>query len=211
MARTLNDILIDANAVLDLEAAAPTGDEQLTRANYANQAVWDASARVQFSEFKKEHLTTTSTLATIPLPSDFRELQEWPRVRNNGGWTQFEPIEVEQKYDRGDGEYYCYVMGDPASGYNMIFNNMIPDATLSIIYQRYPSGLLTLTDTCELPDPTYITRSVEKYVLYSRSDSRFPQAEAKAEQILANMAGREMKGTAGRGRDTKMKFKNPLS
>lgn len=208
--KNLASILIDANAVLDLDASAPTGTEQTTRANYADQAVWDAAATGQFKEFKKEFLTTTTTLATIPLPSDFREFQEWPHIATSGGWQAFEPIAVEDKYKRS-GDYVCYVLGNPVDGYNAIFQNIIASQTLSIIYQRFPSGLLTLTAVCELPDPQYVVRKVESYVLYSRSDDRFPIASSKAEQSLANMAGRAMKSDAGLGQTTGSTFKNPLS
>lgn len=211
MARTLSQILIDANSVLDLEAAVPTGDELSTRTNYADQAVWDASATGQLSEFKREYLTTASTLATISLPSNFREIQENPRIYLSGGWEEWPVIEVEQKYEKSSSERYCYVMGNPSEGYNLVFNNIEPSDQLSIIYQRYPSGLLTLSDKCELSDPQFVVRKIESYVLYSRSDDRFPIAEQKAEQQLANMVGREMKGTTGGARSTKMTFKNPLS
>lgn len=210
MARTLSQILKDANAVLDLEAAEPTGDELTTRSNYANQAVWDASAIGQLSEFKREYLTTASTLATIPLPTNFRELQENPRLYLSNGWEEWPAIEVEDKYTKPITERYCYVLGNPAEGYNLIFNNIEVTDQLSIVYQRYPSGMATLTDICELSDPQYAVRKIESYVLYSRSDDRFPIAEQKAEQQLANMMGREMKASDGQSRDTKMKFAHPL-
>lgn len=211
MARTLLQILIDANAVLDLEASQPTGDELSTRTNYANQAVWDAAATVQLPELKREFLTSTSSLATISLPSDFRELQENPRIYTSGGWQEWEVIEVEQKYDKTSSDRYCYILGDPSAGFNLIFNSIVASDQLSVIYQRYPSGLATLTDKCELTDPQYVVRKIESYVLYSRSDDRFPIAEQKAEQQLLNMVGRRMKSSTGQSRDTKMKFKNPLS
>lgn len=211
MARTLSDILVDANSVLDLEATSPTGTELTTRANYAHQAVLDASSRGQLSEFKREFLTSCSTLATIPLPADFREPQEWPRIYTQGGWQEWELIEVEDKYDKSPSERYAYVLGNPAEGYNMVFNAIVPSDNLSVIYQRYPSGLLTLSAQCELSDPQFVVRKIESYVLYSRSDDRFPIAEQRAEQSLANMMGREMKGTTGYGRSTKMNFKSPLS
>lgn len=210
MARTLLNILIDANSVLDLVNAQPAGDELATRQNYANQAVWDAAATGQLSEFKSELLTNTSTLATISLPTNFRELQEWPRILHNGAWTKYEPIEIEEKFNRATGDRFCYIMGNPAAGYKLILNNVIANATLSVIYQRYPSGLLTLTDVCELPDPQYVTRKIESYVLYSRSDDRFPTADARAGQVLSNMMGREMKSTTGGAKATKMDFRNPL-
>lgn len=212
MAKTLSDILINANAVLDLNATSPSGTELTTRANYADQAVWDASATGQLSEFKKEFISSLSSFATVPLPADFRELMEWPRLLDSTlNWQQFEPIEIEQKYEKSLSDKYCYVMGNPAEGYNLFINNIIAGATLSLIYQRFPSGLLTLTAVCELSDPQYVTRKIESYVLYSRSDDRFPTAEQRAQQTLANMMGREMKGTTGGPRKTGSTFNNPLS
>ena len=210
MSKTLANILLDVNSTLDLEASAPTGDELTTRANYANQSIWDASASGQLSEFKNEYLVGISNNATVPLPSNFREIQENPQLFNNNEWTSFPAVEVEEKYGLGTTEYYSYVLGNPSGGYNLILNNPIADATVSVIYQRYPSGLLTLTDICELSDPQFVTRKVESYVLYSRSDERFPIADQRAEQQLANMMGREMKASSGQSGDTRMKFNNPL-
>ena len=208
--RTLLQILIDVNSTLDLEAEAPTGDELTTRSNYANQAVWDASATGQLSEFKLEYLVGISSNVTVSLPSNFRELQEDPQLWDGTAWTVFPTKEVEEKYDEDSQNYFSYVLGNPASGFNLILNNPIANATLSIIYQRFPSGLLTLTDVCELSDPQVVARKIESYVLYSRNDERFPLAEQKAEQQLANMMGREMKTSTGQARDTRMKFTNPL-
>ena len=208
--KTLSQILLDVNSTLDLEAEAPTGDELATRANYANQSIWDASATGQLSEFKLEYLVGISNNVTVPLPSNFREIQEDPQLWSNNEWTTFPVVEVQEKYGLGTTEYYSYVLGNPASGYNLILNNPIADATLSVIYQRFPSGLLTLTDVCELSDPQFVTRKIESYVLYSRNDERFPIADQKAEQQLANLMGREMKSTSGQSNDTRMKFNNPL-
>jgi len=211
MARTLSQILTDVNAVLDLEATLPTGDELVTRTNYANQAVWDASATGQLSEFKREYVTAVGTSATVSLPSDFRELMVDPQVLDStGNWQEYEVIEAEERYEKSTNEKYAYVMGDPAAGYNLIFNQLISGATLSAVYQRFPSGLATLTDVCELSDPQVVARQTEQYVLYSRSDDRFPIAEQKAQRQLSNLMGREMKGSSGQSRDTKMKFRNPL-
>ena len=208
--RTLSQILIDANAMLDLDAVIPTGSELTTRANYANQAILDATATVQLNEFKREFIST-ATLATVSLPSDFREPMENPRLLNSSGdWVEYKLREVEEKYVTHSDEDYAYILGDPSSGYKLIINNLLTNATLSFIYQRYPSGLLTLADKCELSDPQYVVRKIESYVLYSRSDERFPTAEAKAERSLMNMAGRGMKGSTSGAKKTKMGFKNPL-
>jgi hypothetical protein len=208
--RTLSQILTDANAVLDLEAAEPTSTELTTRANYANQAVWDAAATGQLSEFDMEYIGLVSC-ATVALPSDFREAKQNPQLLDtSGSWNEFELIDESEKYNYSTADDYSYVYGNAADGYCMYFNSFITDATLSVIYQRYPSGLATLTDVCELSDPQYVVRKIESYVLYSRADDRFQIAESRAETQLANMMGREMKSASGVSRDTKMKFRHPL-
>lgn len=205
---TLDNILQDSSATLDLSADLPTGDELTLRTNYANQAVEDAAATNQLPEFKMEFTPYITSIITLPLPSGFREFQENPKQVVSGGWVEFEEIEHEEKH--GNSDYWCYVMGNPSDGYNAMFNGMVTGATLSIIYQRYPSGMATTTDVCELSDPTYVTRKIESYVLYSRGDDRFQVAESRANIALANMVGRKSKSSGGQGRDTRMKFTNPL-
>lgn len=195
MARTLLDILIDANAYLDLDASAPTGTELSTRANYANQAVWEASSVAQFSEFHNVYQVDPSTLASISLPQNFRELMAPPRqLLSNGQWSlPFEEIRPLERFDKDSSDKYCYILGNPASGYTAIFNGLAASATLSVDFQRFPSGLLTLTDVCELSDSGFVTTRTEAYVLESRNNDRFPIVKADANIKLQNMIGREMK------------------
>jgi hypothetical protein len=206
---TLNQILLDSSATLDLSASLPTGDELTLRENYANQAVLDASGTGQFSEFKKEFQTlVTSTIVT--LPSGFRELQVNPQaVDSSGGWHEFPEIDIEDKYDKA-GQSYVYITGNPQSGYLATFNGAISGMSLSVIYQAYPAGMQSLSAVCELPDPTYVTRKIESYVLYSRGDDKFPIAEQRANTVLLNMVGREMKSPGGQGRSTPTRINNPL-
>jgi len=211
MAKTLQQILIDINSNLDLDAALPTGTELETRSNYANQAIWEASSRGQLREFKREYLTNTASLVTISLPSDFRELHQDPKIKVGGNWEEWRVIEAEHKYEMSDADRYCYILGDAAQGYNLIFNAIVPDADLSIMYQKTPTGMPSLGAMCELPDPQYVIRSVEAMVLYGRSDDRFLVAEQRAEQSLANMIGRGMKASDGRARRTHATFRNPLA
>lgn len=205
---TLQNILTDSASTLDLSTDLPTGDELTLRINYANQAVEDAAALNQLPEFKMEYSLYVTSIVTVPLPSGFREFQEDPKQLVSGGWVTFPEIEAEEK--AGNYDYWCYVMGNRSGGYNAIFNSLVTGATLSIIYQRYPSGMATLTDVCELPDATYVTRKIESYVLYSRGDDRFQIAESRANTTLLNMIGRKSKSSGGQGRDTHSKFTNPL-
>ena len=208
--RTLSQILTDANAILDLEASEPTGTELITRANYADRAVHYAAAKVQLPEFKDE-FTSTATCVTVSLPSNFREPMENPRLLDSdGNWREYIMREAEERYVNHDNDYWAYIMGNPSSGYNLIFNSLLTGCTLSFIYQRYPSGLATLTDVCELSDSQYVVDKIESYVLYSRSDERFQIADTRAERALANMTGRGMKGSTGGPKKTQSSFKNPL-
>ena len=181
------------------------------RTNLANQAVEEAAAAMQLSEFKQEYITNISSALTVPLPSNFRELQDDPRLLVGTDWESWPEKEVEERYQYEYGDEYSYVMGDPSSGYNLIFNNPQAHCTISIIYQRFPSGMATLTDICELSDTTFVEKKIESYVLYARGDDRFQIAESRAQTALQNMAGREMKGSGGQSRDTTMKFKHPLA
>lgn len=52
--------------------------------------------------------------------------------------------------------------------------------------------MATLTDVCEVPDDQFVVNKVVSLVLQSRSDERFPQVEANAQRLLANMIGRNM-------------------
>ena len=92
----------------------------------------------------------------------------------------------------------------------MTLNNMASYSTISLPYQKYPYGLTTLTDVCELSDEIYVTRKVESLVLESRSDDRFTLVDADANRSLANMSSRSNKKPAGKGNKTPKNFINPL-
>jgi hypothetical protein len=209
---TLNQILLDSSAVLDLSGSLPTGDELTLRKNYANQAVEDAAATGQFPEFRVEYTlyTTGGTQALLP---GFREFESNPRALSSTGWKEFNEVElVNREAAIADGQDFCWITGNPQSGYYANFSeNLVANMSLSVIYQRYPSGMPSLTSICELSDPTYVTRKIESYVLYSRGDDRFQVAEARANNVLLNMTGRRMKGTGGQYRTTQAGFDNPLS
>jgi hypothetical protein len=214
MSKTLQQILIDANSTLDLEASLPTGDELTLRSNYANQAVDDASATYQFDEFSITYNVSTpavsTSLTTVPLGSvSFREFQEIPTILGEPS-DQYPQIPVGKRINRNPSDRYCYVLGNPQEGYNAVFNNLTPNKTLALTIQRYPSGMASLSSICELPDATFVTRKIESYVLYSRGDERFPTANATAERVLLNMIGRESK-TPGGGINETQKPYNPMS
>jgi len=197
--RTLQSLLIDVNSFLDKDAAIPTGTDLSIRANFANQSIWDASAVAQFSEFHQIYHVDPAALASVPLPSNFKELMVGPRqLLSNGQWSEpFNEIRPLERFEKSSSDRYCYILGNPAAGYTAVFNGLTANATLSFDYQRFPSGLLTLTDVCELSDPQFVVVSTESYVLESRSDDRFPIKRAESNSKLQNLIGREMKTPGG--------------
>lgn len=191
---TLQDILIDANSFLDLTAELPNGDELATRVNLANQAVKDAAAIGNFKEFSTTYAINPSASASISLPTNFREFETSPQQLNSdGSWTRFDQIGQDEIYDKDTADKYCVLLGNASGGFTAVFNGLTANATVSINYQRFPSGMATLTDICELSDPQYVVAKVESYVLQGRSDDRFPIVEADAQRRLQNMLGRGSK------------------
>lgn len=191
--KTLSQILIDANSYLDLEASEPTGDDLSVRVNYAQQAVNEWGAAYNWRQLNQVYYPSAATMASISLPSNFRRFIGAPRNQISPGvWQEYPEIAPEERYGYESTDYYCYVLGTPSIGYTVIFNNLSSNASLSIDYQRYPSNMATLTDTCEVDDGEYIKMKVISYVLQSRSDDRFPLVDAEAGRMLKNMIGREM-------------------
>lgn len=191
---TLQDILFSANSFLDLEHALPTGEELATRVNFADQAVKDAASTYRFKEFETLWYPSTSTLASITLPTNFRELSTSPAAMDSTSTFKAYPqVRLEEVTDNLNADNdFCYLLGNDMEGHTLIFHNLEANATLALQYQRFPSGMATLTDSCELPDPEYVKQKVISYVLQSRSDDRFPQIEADAQRRLQNMVGRQM-------------------
>jgi hypothetical protein len=190
MSTTLSDILKTSNSFLDLEYALSSGTELITRTDFANQAVKDACSSYRFREFTQNYNVLASS-ASISLPNNFRELEEAPATEENGIFTSYPEIRPEERFTRDSDSNYCYKLGSP-NGYTLVFNGVPANATLTIQYQRYPSGMATLTDICELPDAEYVKLKLISYVLQSRSDERFPIIDAEANNRLINMIGRSM-------------------
>lgn len=200
--KTLQQILIESSALLDLTAALPTGTELTTRISYANQAIAEAANIGVLNEFKRP-ITTFATLATLSLGANFKEFLSTPRVMDsNGAWSEYKQITPEEAQNYVATDKYCFVQGNPQTGYTAYFNG-ISGATISYIEHRYPSGFATLTDICEIPDPQYVVLKVSAYVLKSRGDERFPIVDADAETRLRNIYARQQRPPLGGTRELK--------
>ncbi len=194
---TLEEILKSVNSYTDLEYASPTGTELTTRTNFANQAVREAADTYRFQVFNQEFNSFASG-ATVSLPINFREPIDSPKcLLSNGEWEEYPIIDLRDKYLHDSDESFSYILGSPSGGYNLILNGLSSGASLSLPYQRYPSGFATLTDKCELPDDEYVKQKIISLVLQSRRDDRFTYADAEASRKLANMIGKEARRPIG--------------
>lgn len=187
--KTLSQILTDIGAYIDLDAVVPTGDELVTRVNYVNQAIWDANAVTKLKEFETT-LVVTPSLASIPLPANFKDFTRAPQqMDTSGAYREYSLINSQERFNVDSDGYYSYLLGNPAGGYTLVMMNFMSGATLSLDYQRFPSGMATLTDMCELSDPQYVVSKACSYILQGRDDARFPIVEAEAQRRLSNMIG----------------------
>ena len=210
MSATLQQILIDSAAYLDLTAELPTDQELTTRKNYADRAVREGAASGHLKEFSTPY-TTYATCATVSLPTNFREEEtELYALDTSGSWKSFPIILAKEIYGQNINDQFAYITGNRADGFVMTINNLSNYTTLSFTYQKYPAGLPSLSSICELSDENYVTRKIEAYVLESRSDDRFTLVDADANRKLANMSGRSNKKPAGAGNRTTRNFNNPL-
>lgn len=204
--KTLEQILKDVNAYVDLDASVPTGTELEVRKNYANQAVEEWAAAYTWPELN-ETMLAVATNTTISIPNNFRESVQSPRkYRGDDSWEEYVMVSEQDQYtERSDRTFIdpqarsrtAYISGNAAKGYVMSFHNLEEMATISFIYQRFPSGMATLSSICEVPDPEYVKTKVVSYVLQSRSDERFPIVDAEAKTLLQRMIGRSMKPING--------------
>lgn len=186
--RTLQQILIDATAYLDLTAELPTGDDLTVRVNYSQQAVREWGDAYRWKELSTPY-TAVATLGTISLPTNFKEFEGKPKDLLGNYYPEIRP--ADRVYQESS-DKYCYVQGNQSSGFTTTFNALGSLATLSLTYQRQPSNMATLTDICEVPDDLFVVQKVISLVLQSRSDERFPLVDADAQRRLANMIGRNM-------------------
>jgi len=194
MSRTLQSILIDSNSYLDLVAALPTGDDLGVRVNYAQQAVREWADSYRWKSLSTP-LSVFVTSATVPLPSNLKELET---ILTDQSGNQYPEILPGDNIYKDSSDKYAYVLGNESQGFELTVNGL-PSSRVSLsgFFQRSPSNMATLSDICEVPDDMYVVQKVISLVLQSRSDERFPTVEADAQRRLSNMIGRDMVQTPG--------------
>lgn len=188
----LNNILLDSASYLDLDAVLPTGTELATRVRFVNMAVQEWANSYKWRQLKVDYAPSLASFASIGLPN-YQYLDGPPmEYLTSGLYQNYPEIAPADRYAKQVDDDYCYILGNDASGISLHLNGINVNATLTIPYVRGASGMATLTDVCEVPDPEFVTSRIISYVLQSRNDERFPIVMANGTRLLKNMVSTEM-------------------
>ena len=189
---TLNDILLDSASFLDLDATIPTGTEYTTRVRFANMAIREWAKAYTFRQLKIDYQPSLASFASLALPN-YQQLNGPPmEFKSFGTYESYPEVQPEERFAKDSTDKYSYITGNDSSGVALHVNGISVNATLSIPYIRGPSTMATLTDVCEVQDPSFVTNRVISYVLQSRNDERFPIVTAEGNKVLRNMIETEM-------------------
>lgn len=203
MSFTVDDIQSAVASVVDQDQDTSniSSDDYSLRLEYLNnrERTWAESGRYQV--LYQEYLTNTSTSTgnvTVSLPSNYRTLAGFPRTFVGGTEYEFSVIEPQHTQQFASSERYAKVLGNPVSGYNLVFHpgtnsgQLASGATIFVSYFANPSSLASPANTVTCPNPNYLIQGVIADVWEAREDARFQIKQADAEQILSNMREYEL-------------------
>ena len=155
----------------------------------------------------KEYNTMTSNPsgnATIALPADFRKLSGYPKITADGTNTEeYTQIDPQKASMMASDAYYSYLLHDAGQSYLIVSpGSLVSGASIFISYWKSPASLVSPVNIVDCPNPDYLVQQTIAYVWESREDSRFPQAKAEADKILARLL--EHENTQGYAYDNKI-------
>lgn len=197
MAVDLQAIQDQISSEVDQDPTATAGSTDWNlRLVYINWAQRDFSETYDWRALLKEVNTLTSQStgnATVTLPWDFRKLNGYPRITYDGSTTEeFPEINLEKKYRYLDTDRYIYTLGNPRDGYSFIVNGTLASgASINYNYYAVLPSLASPTNVSMCPDPQYLVQKSLFYLYRARSDPRFQEAGARADQILARLLENE--------------------
>lgn len=168
-------------------------------ANYDN-TFWDElfdTAQVDGSG----DLTITAATTEYAAPSNMQEAGGFLRLYDNNNVTQrrIPIIKPQEAQFQTDLTAYCYFIGDPSNGFNLILNPT-PDSSLvglnmDYVYYKQPTYLVNATDVSEMAQPMFIVhRSLANRFRGSRNPY-YTSAKNDAEDILKTMQMRNNSGS----------------
>lgn len=199
----LQDILLDSASYLDLDATLPAGTELTTRIRFGNMAVREWEEAAKWRQLKVESTPSLASFASIGL-TNFKHLNGPPmEFLSDGIYQEYTEIRPESRFNYDTSDKYSYITGNQGDGFSLHVNGIAVNSTLTIPYIRGASTMATLTDVCEVPDPSFVTNRIISYVLQARNDERFPVMVAEGNRILRNMVTNEMVALPGGRNETR--------
>lgn len=196
MSNTLNDILTKVSTIVSQETTVTdTSDEYSLWRSYANMAQNEWAETYEWPSLYTEYNSTSTGLATITLPANFRKMAGYPKITADGSTTyDYEEIDPYKREQYSDTDIYCYRLDGSDGVKSLVINPTTPvsGASIQIRYWRAIASLASPADIAECPNPEYMVQRIIAYIWESREDGRFPQAKAEAEKILAKMVEYEM-------------------
>lgn len=198
MARlTVDQIMTQIASTVNQEATAPTAGsaEYSLWLSYINRSYFEWAEANDWEELRKVFKPTVNgmSLASVPLPLDYRKLGGAPRLYLNGSGFEmgeeypFAIPEEEALYQETD--KYVTLTGNQNSGYALLWHpaTLASGASIAIPYYSMPTSLASSTDVPVLTDSQYLVDRTIGFILEARSDPRFQSQEARAREKLLAM------------------------
>lgn len=196
---TISEIQDRIATVIDHSATGPASstNEFAWRLKFINRAYQEWSGAYDWEALRKERFLSITGVsqASLSLPADFKRMALQPILFGNNSWVKGESWPEIKPEDRNlytETERYFYTLGS-RENHTLVWNpgTLASGASLLISYFSFPTLLSQTTDTVLMSDPEFLVERTIAYILETRSDPRYQQAEAKAREKLLQMVDEE--------------------
>lgn len=197
-------------SVVDQDDDAPTAgnDTWDLRLKYLNRAQNKWEEAENWPTLYKEVFTNTSQPTgnvTVAMPADFKKLSGYPCIiaSSTDVAEEYQEIDPQERRRYGSSDEYCYIMGDPSGGYNLVLNpgSLISGASIFYNYWAHAGTLASPANVSMCPDPEYLVSEAIAQLWESREDPRYPEMKMEADRRLGQMI--ENRNVRGFGYDNK--------
>lgn len=201
---TLNSVLNDIAAIIDQDTTLATGTDLTVRVNLVNQAQREWSETYQWKDLQFSLNPSFGLSGTsLGLPSNFKKLMSPVYDIAKTSDNDYTEISQADQLVKDSTDRYVVVRGNDAEGRSLLINPaLLSGASLVLTYQAYPSSVATLIDTLTCPNPQFVVNRVLSQIMAARSDERFPQFKAYADDQLQNMIEEEDTKSGGERNET---------
>lgn len=196
---TVSEIQNRIATVIDHSATGPDSStsEYAWRLKFMNRAYQEWGGAYDWEGLRKETFLSINGVsqASISLPGDFKRMAIKPILFGSTSWEKGETwpeIKPEDRNNYVSTEKYFYLLGG-RENQTMIWNpgTLASGASLLISYFSFPTSLVSSGDTVLMSDPEFVIERTIAFILETRSDPRYQQAESKAREKLLQMIDEE--------------------